>query len=395
MSCEKTDTNLIQKVKDTFNKVNSYGSALKGETEEINIPEPKQPAYTGQLRKNEEGILKSIVNDLYEIESQMPQGGSKLITYTNDLHLTIGTVPVGADAAPPVRTIDCYKPQLTDIIIDKDGTKPKVTFTPYVERVNNSSFPFGTYSVVANNKYVLMVGAGGITINTEGNVDIRGAGIVDINSMSEMHLYAHNGDMSISSNHNICIRGDSVRLETKDINKKVIVNSSLGVARNLIVHGSTYIEGELYVQHITGPQEVHDTGESGYIKGQLAADTVIAYVDLSELIYYLDNWVNAVGNILSINKPRWGPFTAFPVRTFKAAGGTTYYTQPVGFGKNGDYIDIYPHTHPYKTLGCSVADGNGTIRNKAKDVFNSGAAGEAQPQTIGGKEGQSIYDILM
>lgn len=396
MSCETTDKNLIQKVKDAFNgnkvaKIMGKGTMLKGTTVDIKIPEPKLAPYTGQLRTNEEAVIKSVVDDLYDIESQMPQGGSKLITYTNDLHLTVGTVPVGADIAPPVRTINCNKPQLTDIVIDSDGTKPKVTFTPYVERINNSAIPFGTYSVVAKNKYVLMVGAGGVMLNTEGNIDIRAAGIVDINSRSEMHLYAKNGDISISGNHNLCLRSDSVRIETKDISKKVIINSGLGVARNLVVHGSAYVEGELYVQHITGPQEVHNTGDSGFTKGQLAADTIIGYVDLTELIYYLDNWVNMIGNILSINKPVWGPFKAFPVRTFAATGGPTYYTKPVAFGKNGDAVDIYPHTHPYKTLAGSLADANGKVRGMAKDVINSGAAGEASPQTVGGDEGQSIY----
>ena len=396
MSCEATDKDLIQRVKDAFNgnkvsKLMGGVTTIKGSTSDIPIAEPKMPKYTGELRKDEERLLKSVVNDLFDIESQMPQGGSKLVTYTNDLHLTVGATVVGADIAPPVRTINCNKPQLTDIVIDENGTKPKVTFTPYVERINNSAVPFGTYSIVANNKYVLMVGAGGVTLSTEGNIDIRGAGIVDINSMSEMHLYAHNGDVSISGNHNLCIRSDTVRIETKDINKKVIINSGLGVARNLVVHGSAYIEGELYVQHITGPQEIHNTGDSGFTKGQLAADTEIGYVDLSKLIYYLDNWLNTIGNILSINKPRWGPLTAFPVKTYAATGGRTYYSQPVAFGKNADVIDIYPHTHPYKTLAGSLADANGTIRNKAKDIINSGAAGEASPQTIGGGEGQSIY----
>lgn len=396
MSCETTDKDLTQKVKDLFNgnkvsKIMGAGAALKGTTSFINIPKPKQPTYSGDLRKDEENIIKSLVEDLFDIESEMPQGGSKLITYTNDLHLTVGATSVGSDVAPPIRTINCYKPQLTDITIDEEGTKPKVTFTPYVERINNSAIPFGTYSIVANNKYVLMVGAGGVTLSTEGNIDIRGAGIVDISSTSEMHLYAHNGDISISGNHNLCIRSDTVRIETKDINKKVIINSGLGVARNLVVHGSAYIEGELYVQHITGPQEIHNTGDSGFTKGQLAADTEIGYVDLSKLIYYLDNWVNTIGNLLSINTPRWGPFTAFPVKTYPAAGGPTYYSQPVAFGKNGDVVDIYPHTHPYKTIAGSLADANSTIRNKAKDIINSGAAGEAAPQIIGGSAGQSIF----
>lgn len=397
MSCESSDANLIQKVKDLFNgnkvsKIVGESTALMGTTSDIKISEPKPPPYRGSLRKNEEGIIKSAVDDLYEIESKMPQGGSKIVTYTNDLHLTVGAVPVGADIAPPVRTIKCNKPQLADIIIDDDGTKPKYTFTPYVERVNNSAIPFGTYSVVAKNKYVLMVGAGGILLDTQGNIDIRSAGLVDINSMSEMHLYAHDGDISISGNHNLCIRSDTVRIETKDISKKVIINSGLGVARNLVVHGSAYVEGELYVQHITGPQEIHDTGESGFCKGQLAADTVIGYVDLSELIAYLDNWMNTIGNIISIRRPLWNMvYTAFPVRTFKAVEGRTYYTRPVASGKNGDVVDIYPHTHPYKAIAGSLADANGTIRKKAKDVINSGAAGEASPQKIGGSEGQSIY----
>ena len=396
MSCESTDKNLIQRVKDQFNgnkvsKLMGVGTAIKGTTSDIKISEPKMNPYTGELRQNEEAIIKSVVDDLYDIESQMPQGGSKLITYTNDLHLTVGAVPVGADTAPPIRTIACNKPQLTDIIIDNDGTKPKVTFTPYVERINNSAIPFGTYSVAAKNKYVLMVGAGGVVLSTEGNIDIRAAGIVDINSTSEMHLYAKNGDISISGNHNLCIRSDSVRIETKDISKKVIINSGLGVARNLVVHGSAYIEGELYVQHITGPQEIHNTGDSGFTKGQLAADTIIGYVDLSVITRYVQNGLNILSNALSLKMPVLPPFTAYPVRTFAATGGPTYYTPPVAAGKNGDVIDIYPHTHPYKTLAGSLADANGTVRNKANDVINSGAAGEASPQTIGGDEGQSIY----
>lgn len=387
MSCETTDSNLMQGVLDQINgnpvsKIMGTKFSLEGKLEKLNIPEPKQPTPNIRIRTGQDAVIKSVAQELFEIEANMPQGGSKIITYLNDLYVTVGGVPVGADVAPPIRVIDCNKPQLTDISIEADGTKPTVTFTPYTEPVNNSAVPFGTYIVTAQNQHVLMVGAGGITINTEGNYSLRAAGSINIDSLHELNLHASKGNMSITGNHNILISGDSVCIETKDINKKVIINSSLGVARNVVVHGSAYIEGELYVQHLTCPQEIHDSGESGYTKGQLAADTIIGYVDLSMLI-------SALAYVPGFY---WSQPTAFPVRTFMAFEGPVVPGIPVASGVNKDVVDIYPHTHPYKTIASSLADSNSLIRRTAKDTFNSGVAGVARAQKIGGDAGQSITD---
>lgn len=358
----------------------SGGFSLEGTTEDINIPEPKMPTPNIQLRKKESEVVSKVASDLYELEQQMPQGGSKIITYLNDLHITIGGTPVGADTNPPVRVIECNKPQLTRIVLDSDGTKPKVTFTPYTEHVNNSSVPFGTYSIQANNQHILTVGAGGISIHTEGNYSLNAGGTASINSNYDLSIYSNRGDMSISSNHNLSIKGDSVRIETKNIDDQVVINSNLGIARNVIVHGSMYVEGEVYAQHMTMPTEIHDTFQSGMTKGQLAADTAIGYVDLSLLITAIRESLPT----FSWTLPQTFPIYTFPIYELPCRLGVP----PIATGVNGDFVDVYPHQHPYRTVSASITDGNQSVRDVAKDVFNSGKAGVASPPKHGGDAGQ-------
>ena len=35
--------------------------------------------------------------------------------------------------------------------------------------------------------------------------------------------------------------------------KQVLVDSSLGVSRNILIGGGLYVEGETYLQHVTAP----------------------------------------------------------------------------------------------------------------------------------------------
>ena len=56
------------------------------------------------------------------------------------------------------------------------------------------------------------------------------------------------------------ISGEILRLRNKN-QRQVLIDSGLGVNKNVIIGGGLHVEGELFVQHITAPVEFHITEE--------------------------------------------------------------------------------------------------------------------------------------
>ena len=54
------------------------------------------------------------------------------------------------------------------------------------------------------------------------------------------------------------ISGEILRLRNKN-QRQVLIDSGLGVNKNVIIGGGLHVEGELFVQHITAPVEFQIT----------------------------------------------------------------------------------------------------------------------------------------
>jgi hypothetical protein len=115
--------------------------------------------------------------------------------------------------------------------------------------------PGGNLDVFAMSRFKVQSGAGGIGLQTTGNVKVVG-GIVDVRG-DQINVGAAGGQVAVNGSL-VQINGDAVVLKS-NIDQQVVVDSTLGVSKNVIIGGGAYVEGELFVNHITAPIEYQVT----------------------------------------------------------------------------------------------------------------------------------------
>ena len=252
----------------------------------------------------------------------------------------------------------------------------------YTEEIENSKFPCGTYSLNVANKYDLTVGAGGANISTAGNMRMGSSGRTIVSATEEMNIASGNGNVNIRAAHNISLKSDSLNLECPN---QVVVNANLGVAKNAVINGCAFIDGETYVNHITCPAEVQYTGGGIGSFGQLMTSTgvngdqkggggtaIIAYADVS----YIKDLYDSIG----APKSPWTEAAQVPVLVLSDSG--TSVASNAGNGgshSNPEYsVFVLPHEHPFNNIPLSFTTGNEEMRARAS-ILNSGAIGTASP----------------
>jgi len=330
-------------------------------------------------KKQQAETLNKVAEKLIPIESNIKAGGNQIISYEKDKHESIGSV---------INTFPCIRKDASGEFRPKtisiEGKGSFVNYSPvsYTEEVENTKFPCGMYSINVGNKYDLSVGAGGANISTLGNMRIGSNGRTLISASEEMNITSGNGNVNIRAGHNVSLKGDSLTLETTN---QVVVNSNLGVAKNAIINGCAFIDGEVYVNHITCPAEVQYTGGGIGSFGQLMSSSgingdgkggggtaIIAYADVS----YIKNLYNSI----AAPKAPWTGPDKVPVLVL-SDGGTSVASNAGNGGshKNPEYsIFVLPHEHPFNNIPLSFTTGNEQMRARAS-VLNSGNIGTAAP----------------
>lgn len=334
-------------------------------------------------------ILKKVTKDLIEVEQQIKAGGNRIVSYEKDKQENIGAI---VNTFPALRKDDFGEFRPNRIGIESGGSFVKYEPVPYVEAVENSRFPCGNSSVVVGNKYDLTVGAGGMSLATVGNSNITSGGRTILAAAEEMNI-SSGGNNNIKAAANLLLEGDSLTLKGSN---QVVVDANLGVSKNAIINGCAFVDGELYVNHITCPAEVQYTGGGMGSFGQLmtaagatgsdkgaGGTTIIAYADMS----YIKQLYNSIG----APKASWNLPDKVPVLIL-SDGGTNLASSAGNGGvkKNPEYsVFVYPHQHPFNNIPLSFTNGNSQMREAAVGL-NTGEAGVAKPISHGYKTpGQS------
>lgn len=361
----------------------------------VHLPPPKYTPPDAQPRQNHEELMGKAVESLVETERYMSPGGTQIQSYMNDLQVNVGGKFLTADIAPPVSVVH-GSPVPSKLSIENTRTTVKQKNTPHVQSVAHS-VPWGTYSIMACNKFNAVVGAGGILLQTAGCVDINGGGRTTISSLHELNLTSSEGNINIVGGHNVNVNGDTVCIQTRNTTDQVVVNSNLGVAKNLTVHGSTYVDGELFIHHITAPVCTRTTGAGPGSFGLLPSKEVMGHTDLSEFIDYINKFVDHVNDNLKILHAdhgrgygpwsHWWGLNNWGMQTFATTPEPKVEVQSLGAHNNDDpgkTLHVFPHKHEYYTINSTLHTGNGKIRDLAAADINEGTTGTAIEQVHGG-----------
>ena len=323
------------------------GSGKSPSTEGGNwVPENKQ------LSK----FIESFQSDLMAKERNFGLGGSEIIEISKNKLENIGTV---MNDYGSIRLDDIGKLVNNEVLVGSSSTYVNSDAGPLLEYVDVQDLPGGTYNLNVNNRYNVMVGAGGINLKSYGPTNISGtitniAGQqVNVGSENEINL-----DAKV-----INISAEILRLRNKR-QRQVLIDSGLGVKNNVVIGGGLSVEGETYLQHATAPLETQVTNTTQAL-GQTVQNAIIGWVIV----------------------PGGGSYQGSIVSVY---GGT------MGGVPAPDTIATYPHTHSFNNLPLTLTESNESVRNSAKNNgINSVNPALASPQFNTFKSGIQVNDTYL
>jgi hypothetical protein len=222
-----------------------------------------------------------------------------------------------------------------------------VNFATYKE-LAVPDMPGGNYDIFAMNRLKMQAGNGGITMQTGGNMKMSG-GTVEIRA-DLLTLGSAGGTLGI--------KGDLVTIEANTLSLKntnspqgqVVVDSTLGVTNNIIIGGGAYVEGELYVNHITAPVEYQVTENTQII----ATGPIINPEGTPDVPASGWNIINTdIGGTMQVIIP-----------PLKVSGSNTLYTIAnvqiisgqidVNAAGSGTLTIAQPHSHVFKNIPLTL-----------------------------------------
>ena len=303
-------------------------------------PSTQDGSWKPQDKTLSDDILK-IQADLMIKERDFGLGGSEIIEISKNKLENIGTV---MNDYGSVRFDPIGKLVNNEVLVGSNATYVNSDSGPLLEYVDVQDLPGGTYNLNVNNRYNVMVGAGGINLKSYGPTNISGS-ITNV-AGQQVNIGSEN-EINIDGKV-VNISADILRLRNKR-QRQVLIDSSLGVNNNVVIGGGLSVEGETYLQHVTAPSETQVTNTTQAL-GQTVQNAIIGYVNYS--------WTDPSGN------------NTVPVY----GGSMTGISIP-------DTIATYPHTHTFSNIPLTLTDGNESVRNSAKNQgINSKNRVVATPQ---------------
>lgn len=276
---------------------------------------------------------------MIELEKKFGVGGDDNVEVLRHKCDIIGAV---FNDAPSIRVDRVGRIDFNEMLISPSAAFASQKPSPLVERVaNDGKFPCGNYTLTVCNAFTINTGAGGIRINTVGNFDITGRHIV-VAAANEA-LISSGGDTKIVSQNRLELEADIIVLKQRD-RKQVGIDGSLGVRQNIIIGGGAYVEGELYVNHISAPAEIQETEET-----QLYGRT--------------NNEMQKVIGFVNVDGQWQAVYSCVPSQALFS---------------DADSIINAPHSHNFRNIPLSLYADNRSMRASATNM-NTGVA--AQPAT--------------
>ena len=332
---------------------------------------------------------------LSQIEKEMGVGGNEIVQILKDKIEIVGAV---TNNLPAVRIDDVGDISVTGVSINDESVCPIYKEHLYYEPTGmGAPFPGGNTTIISQNSYNIIAGAGGVQIKTPGITQIGGSVIniagqaeVTVNSKGNVRIFS-NGKTQIGSK-DPSMKDSLVTLEHPI---QVAVDSSLGVVKNIIVGGSTYTEGETYVQHVTAPCEIQET-EKSVAYGETISRSPIGYLIAGNTAYTIYGLASKthIAEITAAQLTETDP-TVLQQYAEELANYALAEAELQGTNEGAGIIaaagtkqfSTYAHSHSFKNLPLTLMAGNTDVRQTANGAgLTTGARGVASQQTHGYKE---------
>jgi len=221
---------------------------------------------TQTSKNNIVDLIKNNTTTLADIEASMEHGGNLIQTISKHKIEVIGLLLNDYDSyrVDAVGKLSDYATTIADT-----GVYAEKAASPLVEYVDAENYPVGSFTQMIANKYKAIVGSGGYEMKTTGPIDISGT-IVNLVG-NQLNIAAKN-ELTIDGGKRLNLVADIITLSQRS-GKQVNIPTNFGVGKNAVIKGGAHIEGELSVEHLTGPVEWQVT-EPTHIKTTMTIKNV-------------------------------------------------------------------------------------------------------------------------
>jgi len=333
---------------------------------------------------------KTIIGELADIESGLGMGGSEVINVAKHKTETIGMV-MNDFGSVRVDTQGKYYKSGVHVLPHSVVNNREVS--PVVEYVHVDDLPGGSYTLNVCNRWNVQIGAGGMSMKSYGPVDIGGT-ITNIGG-TQVNIGSEN-EINIDGGKRVNIVGDILTLRQRT-GKQVLVDSNLGVAKNVVIGGGLHVEGELCVNHVTAPVEIQETQETElWGTSEFDWERVIGFVQGDDIVVLREDTAVPPEDVILYGKiPHPDPdnfpgppnapdgFKYYTISTAKPVYSRFFqYDSDIGtsdqFDKeyiaDDDCIRIYPHSHHFKNLPLHLKKENKLVRDVAVNFHDGDRA---------------------
>lgn len=233
----------------------------------------------------------------------------------------------------------------------------KSTYTEYEAIDNSGDHHGGTYTIVAMNKMSIDAGNGGLSFNTGGNINLMaGGGLINIVGTECVNTIS-NVIKEVASEV-IVLKGPEFYIDTEN---SLFVNS-VKFAKNMVVTGGAFINGELFVNHITGPQQIMDTSMSPVLpvfwNNGITLTGMMTQTCLTPTVVEGQPVTGQSGQ-------HYIQFTLDPLTTMKSLGR------------------VLPHKHTYKHIACDFKQSNDEVWEDASATATNEVVSSKQTLNFG------------
>ena len=288
---------------------------------------------------------KQVIAELADIEASLGMGGSEVVNIAKHKTETIGMV---MNDFGSVRIDTEGKYYKNGVQVLPGGVVNTRVPSPLVEYVHVDDLPGGSYTLNVCNRWNVQVGGGGVSMKSYGPVDIGGT-ITNIGG-TQVNIGSEN-EINIDGGKRVNIVSDILTLRQRD-GKQVLVDSNLGVTRNVVIGGGLHVEGELTCNHITAPVEIQET-ELTELWGKAEWDVtkVIGFIDDGQVSPSCDN-------------KKCAPTKVYSRLTMAEDGYQTDWFA------DDNSIRMEPHSHYFKNVPLHLKKKNDGVRGVAVNAHD-------------------------
>jgi hypothetical protein len=314
--------------------------------------------FPKEERKNEIGNLYlQNAQEFFEAENEM--GGDVTAAIGGNVFISVGCATNDFDS---IRINKTGSATTANVKLDPEmGLYSAPVVSSTVELNHVDKFPGGQFTIDAGNGISLNGGSGGCEMSSTGLLSLYGT-VTELTG-EQVNVSSKSG-MSISTGESLSFNAANIAIESSG---QTCIKGSIAFDGNLMCTGGAMVQGEMYVQHITGPMENQLTDFHPELYGSANSGSALKIGFLKNNQTILMDIPGLGSNIPCVVKQT--------VEIVTTDGGQT---------ADDECIYVFPHQHVYRSIPMTLG---GTYADARKSAAESGMGGSkpiaASPITPG------------